>query len=116
LPKAERIVCRDHTSYTLAHHYNKKSDYYSDFVVPLVDKYRQLLLHHTQSLTSHDQHDIQSIKKIVGNNYILINIIGAMSTDETYDRIAQCIQRYPEHTLVYVSCGSDDHQRSDNDY
>lgn len=116
LPKAKSIVCRDQTSYLLAHSYNKKSKFYYDFSLPLVDKYRQLLSHQEQTLTSYDQHDIHTVKNIVGNNYILINIIGSMSTDETYARIEKCINLYPTHTLVYVSCWRDDAKRSDTEY
>lgn len=108
LPKADKIVCRDEQSYKTAYHYNKKSQLYSDFVIPLVDRYRQYSQHHMQTITSHDPYDMRTLFDSFGKKYVLINLIASMSTDHSYQLIDKFIAHYPDHTLIYVSCGKDD--------
>jgi hypothetical protein len=108
LPKADKIVCRDEQSYKTAHHYNKKSQLYSDFAIPLVDRYRQYSQHHIQTIISHDPYDMRTIFGLFGKKYVLINLIASMSTDHSYHLIDKFIACYPDHTLIYVSCGKDD--------
>ena len=116
LPKADRIVCRDEHSYKIAHRYNSKSQMYTDFVIPLVDRYRQHTPHHIQTITSHDPYDMRTIFDLFGKHYVLINMIGKMSTDHSYRLIETFVSRYPDHKLVYISCGTDDQWRSDKEY
>lgn len=64
LPKADKIICREESSYKVAHRYNKKSQLFTDFSVPVIDKYRHIITaHHTQTLTSHDIYDLQKISQ-----------------------------------------------------
>ena len=109
LPKADKIICREESSYKVAHHYNKKSQLFTDFAVPVIDKYRHMIsAHHTQTLTSHDTYDLQKISQLVGKKYIVLNMIASMSTDESYVLIEKFIAQYPDHTMVYVGATSDD--------
>ncbi len=116
LPKADRIVCRDQQSYKTAYHYNKKSQLYTDFVIPLIDRYRQYMPHHIQNITSHDSYDLHAIFDLFGKKYVLINMIGMMSTDHSYRLIETFVSLYPNHKLIYVSCGTDDQWREDKYY
>lgn len=117
LPKADKIVCREEYSYKVAHHYTTKIYLYSDFAIPLLDRYRQHSAdHHTQTLTSHDPYHIHDILRPFGKQYVLINMIWSMSTDHSYRQIEKFVSLYPHHTLVYVACGTDDQWREDRYY
>jgi hypothetical protein len=114
LPKADKIICREQHSYRTAHHYNKKTLCYMDFVVPVVEKYKSYISwRDTQYLTSHDPYLLHQIFDTVGNHYILINMIATMSVDDSYIKIAKFVARYPDHKIVYISCGLEDKYYAD---
>lgn len=77
--------------------------------MPVVDKYRQHIAgHHTQTLTSHNPHDLHAIDVLTGKKYITLNLIASMSNDESYRMIDLFINKYPDHKLIYVGCGKND--------
>ena len=43
-------------------------------------------------------------------------MIASMSTDESYILIEKFVSLYPDHTIVYVACGRDDHGVDDAYY
>ena len=117
LPKADKIICREEHSYNVARYYNNNTQLYTDFVIPLVDKYKQYVQQHNmQTLTSHDPYDIHKLSQLFWKKYILINMIGSMSNDLSYELIQKFVALYEGYTLVYVSCGTDDKWREDKYY
>ena len=92
LPKAQRVVTRDHTSFDEVKHYTDKAIHHYDFAIPVMDRYRQKMS--GTKLSSFD----------VTKPYVIVNIVESMSSEELYEKLKIfLLERYPDATPVYVS-------------
>lgn len=92
LPRAQRIVCREKTSYTHVTHYTQHAILAQDFAMPVIDRYRQLMKG-------------QKLKHFkVSKPYVIINIVESISNEELYQKIKTFLtEHYPDATPVYLS-------------
>ena len=92
LPIAQRVVCREKTSYEHVKQYTHKGVLVHDFALPVMDRYRQLMT----------WMKLQSFQ--VQKPYVLVNIVKSVSTEEAYEKIHQFLTvQYPNTTPVYIS-------------
>ncbi len=92
LPKAQRVVTRDHTSFDEVKNYTDKAIHYHDFAIPVIDRYRQKM-----SGTKLESFDITK-------PYVILNIVESMSSEELYEKIKTFLtELYPDATPVYLS-------------
>ena len=100
LPRAQRVVCREKTSYNHVAQYNQKVALAHDFALPVIDRYRQQMNGNKLSFFE--------VKK----PYVILNIVESVSSEELYEKIKIFLtELYPEATPVYLygkSVNSDD--------
>ena len=92
-PKAYQIICRDETSYKTARPYSHHAVLYHDFALDVVRSWLSLS---------------DSIYK--DKQYILVNMIAKMATEESFAFIQKFTELYPHCQIIYVHCGEKDRQ------
>ena len=100
LPRAQRILCREETSYHEVKKYTDKVAYAHDFALTLIDRYKE----HCSSCR------LESFE--VEKPYVLVNIVQSLASDDNFEKIRLFLtQHYPDSTPVFVagkSVNSDD--------
>lgn len=72
--------------------------------MPVVDRYRHHIHHtHASGISTQDHHDLNAVRELTGDRYIIINMIDRMNIESSYDSIRQVVEHYPDHRLIYIS-------------
>lgn len=92
LPRAQRVVTRDHTSFDEVKHYTDKAIHHYDFAIPVIDRYRQNM----------SGRSLQTFA--ITKPYVIVNIVQSMSSEELYQKIKIFLtELYPNCTPVYLA-------------
>lgn len=92
LPRSQRVVTRDHTSFDEVKKYTPHAIHHHDFAIPVIDRYRQKM-----SGTKLSSFDVQK-------PYVLLNIVESVSDEDLYQKIKILLtEHYPDATPVYIS-------------
>lgn len=89
LPKAKRVVTRDHISYITAQKYTSKTELHHDFSENIIKKYPQITTE-------------------ISKPYILINSNSKSCNPETIKITMEFCKQYPNHEQIFFPCDIQD--------